>query len=584
MNRNFALSAAIAAFTLVGCDSGDIVLAPGSGTGGNDNGNGGNGGGGTTNPCALYESSGQTFQGTVDSNGNCFYSSQFVSDTRPITVDQIVFPNFGGFHIFQDSLFIGEDVNATAAAAGKRIPQEGEGTQLVIEAGNTMVFNEPDSYVRIARGSQIFAEGTAEDPIVFTAEEDAVQGVATESDRGLWGGIQINGNGRTNKCHDGTVTGAAQDAGVPSQFSPTANNVHSCNITSEGRPATYGGNNNEENSGVLTYVIVKHAGFEVVLDNELNAFTFNAVGSGTTAHHLQAYTSQDDGFETFGGAVSLHHIVGVNVGDDALDFSEGWQGDVQYAVLLATSGANNCIEADNTGADLPDSLTPYTKGRISNLTCITSNVDRDIPQDQPQASNPSSKGDSEGWLFREGVFFEIYNSIVTSYAADMASNECFEIDDTEGPDTIDAAERNNSADIATVGSDPTASYARSNIIACSEALKQGIDAANAGFDLGAWLAGGSGTNANANNFVFTGADIPLASLIQDLGTGTRAYLTADTLTDALGGEIAIEAHDVTSLPDGDFFGAPTYIGGAATGDNWLEGWTVGLDLPLTPTL
>ena len=195
-----------------------------------------------------------------------------------------------------DSLFIGEDVDASAAAAGKRIPQEGEGTRVTIPPGSTMVFTQADSYVRIARGSQIFAEGTAAAPITFTADEDVILSVANENSRGLWGGVQINGNGMTNKCHDGTATGNAGVVGN-SDFDATANNVHSCHVTAEGRPATYGGGNNAENSGVLTYVVIKYAGYEVVDGNELNALTLNAVGNGTTINHVETYTTLDDGFE-----------------------------------------------------------------------------------------------------------------------------------------------------------------------------------------------------------------------------------------------------------------------------------------------
>src|SRR5690606_34437341 len=206
------------------------------------------------NPCARYEEAGQTYQGAVDADGHCFYNSTFVSSTRPIRVSSVTFPNFGGLHIFDSSLYIGEDVNSIEAAGGQRIPQEGEGTRLTIEAGNTLVFTRADAYLRVARGSQIFAEGTVDAPIVFTADEDALLDVATESDRGLWGGVQINGNGWTNKYDDGSptgarggvapnVTGPADPAYPGGDFAATANNVHNCHVTSEGRPATYGGNN-----------------------------------------------------------------------------------------------------------------------------------------------------------------------------------------------------------------------------------------------------------------------------------------------------------------------------------------------------
>lgn len=561
MTRVLGLTAIAAA--LMACESGDINLTP---TTIDNSTSGGGGGSGPTNPCANYEQAGQTRQGTLDADNNCVYDSLFVSSTRPIAVAEITFAALpdGAMHIFESSLYIGEDVDANAAATGKRIPQESEGTVLTIAPGNTMVFRSADSYVRIARGSQIFAEGTADAPITFTADEDAVLDTATESDRGLWGGVQINGNGRTNKCSDGTATGT-----IPGQndFAPTANNVHNCHVTAEGRPATYGGNNSAENSGVLTYVVIKHAGFEVVDGDELNGLTLNAVGSGTTINHVQVYTTQDDGFEMFGGAVNLDHIVAVNVGDDSIDYSEGYNGDVQYAVVVQTSGSNRCIEADNTGENRSDAFTPTTKMRISNMTCVTSNVDEN------QGTNPSSKGDAEGPLFREGAFFELYNSLITSNEATMASNECVEIDDTEGPQTIDAAQAGTSVAI-------------SNLIMCAEAVKNGtIDAANTGFNFATWLAGGDGSaqipvNANANNVV---ESTNLPGIVLDGGVGTRAYLTAASLVNSQSNVVfdqATQLYDVSAVSS--FFENPTYLGGANAGDDWLDGWTVGLDLPLTP--
>src|SRR5690606_39874598 len=93
-------------------------------------------------------------------------------------------------------------------------------------------------------------------------------------------------------------------------------------------------------------IFIKHAGYEVVDGSELNGLTLNAVGSGTTVEYVQTYTTQDDGFEMFGGAVDLKYVVGVNVGDDTFDFSEGWTGNIQFALAVHTSGANNCVEAD----------------------------------------------------------------------------------------------------------------------------------------------------------------------------------------------------------------------------------------------
>jgi hypothetical protein len=172
---------------------------------------------------------------------------------------------------------------------------------------------------------------------------------------------------------------------------------------------------------------------------------------------------------------------------------------------------------------------------------------------------------------------------MTSNDTTMASQECFELDDTEGPQTIDAAQDGTSIAI-------------SNVVACSEAIKLGaVNAANTGFDLAVWLAGGDGsaetpTNTNVNNVV---ESTNLPAILVDGGVGTRGYLTAALLTDSLGGQLFDQSataapgqlFDVAGLADGavpGFFETPAYLGGANADDDWLAGWTVGLSDPLIP--
>nr|WP_324258839.1 hypothetical protein [Cellvibrio fontiphilus] len=552
----FALN--LMAATLAACGGGDINLNPSNTVG--DTSTVINNPPATetpTNPCASYTASGQVFQG-IFASGNCTYAASFVSDSRPLTEDLFI-PELAnnGLHIFEDSLFVGEDVNASAAASGVRVPQDGEGPTLTIAAGAKLAFSASEDYVRIARGSRIVAEGTASKPIIFSAVTDLRDNAGTEADRGLWGGVQINGNGLTNKCSD-------------TQRQATGVNPHNCHATAEGRPASYGGNNNAENSGSLRYVVIKHAGYEVVEGSELNGLTLNAVGSGTRIEYVQTYTTQDDGFEMFGGAVDLKYVVGVNVGDDTFDFSEGWTGNIQFALSVATSGGNTCVEADNTGSGRADDIAPLTKGRISNLTCLTSNVD------SGQGDQPSSKGDSEGPVFREGAFFEMYNSIVTSSASGMSSNECLEIIDSEGPQTI-------------AGAKAGWSVAASNFIACTEALKSGVNPANSDFSFATWLA----TAPNTNNVVVNGSvagSLPV-TILEGLATNKRAYITAAAFADGNTTAINIPAYDVTRLRDefdagavpalgnagsSTFFTAVDFIGAVKAGSDWTDGWTVGL--------
>jgi hypothetical protein len=549
MNIKALFTVSLLAAAVTACDGGGVTLAPTTSVANSNNSTVTNPPGpvAVVNPCASYTVSGQSVQGAFAGN-NCTYSNTFVSDTRPLTTDLVInaLPN-NGLHIFQDSLFVGRDVNANSAAQGVRIPQDGEGPSLTIGAGSRIAFQNPEDYLRVARGSRIVADGTRQAPIIFSAVKDLRDGQASLSDRGLWGGLQINGNGVTNKCTD-------------ADRAATANNVHNCHVTAEGRPASYGGNNSAENSGILRYVQIRHAGYEVVDGNELNALTLNGVGSGTTLEYVQTYTTLDDGIEMFGGAVDLKYSVNVNVGDDSIDFSEGWVGDIQFALIIQTSGANRCIEADNTGDTLPDNIAPFTKGRVSNMTCITSNVKTNA------GTAPSSKGDAEGPLFREGSYFEMYNSIITSNATGMASNECFEVEHTQ----------------TVAGIQSGFSVASGNVVACTEAIKI---SSSAGLNLRDWWV-------NSGNAVVDGtANLP-ATVITGLSpTNARAYVTAPSMTTAAGAAITVPVFDVTRLRNtfsaaavpalgaagsSSFFESVDFIGAVKTGQDWVSGWTTGL--------
>ena len=83
------------------------------------------------------------------------------------------------------------------------------GSKLFIEAGTVVkgALGDGDnaSGLVVTMGAQIFAEGTAEEPIIFTSEIDDLNGSLTELDRGLWGGVVVLGDAPTNNATaDGT--------------------------------------------------------------------------------------------------------------------------------------------------------------------------------------------------------------------------------------------------------------------------------------------------------------------------------------------------------------------------------------------
>jgi hypothetical protein len=484
-----------------------------------------NGGGGDNNPCASYTPAGslEAVEGSFDGT-NCVYGSSFVGESNPLTVD-LTIPFITGKHIFQDSLFVGSNV-ATGAA-----PAEGEGPTLTIAAGNTLVFQDAGDYVLVNRGSQIIAQGSPTSPITFTSFTDAITGTAGANDVQQWGGMVINGNGITNNCTD--AQRAADD----------------CHVLSEGKPSNYGGNVNDESSGVLSYVIVKHTGFEVAPGNELNGITFNAVGSGTGVNNVQVYSTYDDGIEFFGGAVNVTNYIALYVRDDSIDYSDGYVGTVENALVIHwRADGNRCVEGDNVGEQrsidgVPLDTAPLTEPTIRNLTCITSNQD---------LATGGTHDDSEGATMRRGAKLVLENSIFYSgygtVANAVTSNECFEIDDSDGV-SRGFAETNANGKFNT----------QNSVIACEEAVKDNL---NNGDPILEWFVGanpstsGADYSVNAGNFVIT--DVTNAN-VQVLQPGT--FYTAAAIVDELGTTVVADA---------------STLGAVQSGDDWTDPWAFGL--------
>ena len=243
------------------------------------------------------------------------------------------------------------------------------GATLTIQPGTTIQgdFNTLGSSMWILRGAKIQAVGTAEAPIVFTSSRPAGQ-----RQPGDWGGLIIIGNAINNRS--GTVE--VEGSGTDGQTVVGGKNYQV--IYSGGTVAT-------DNSGTLSYVRVQFAGFAPSLNNELNSFTFAAVGSGTRASYLQAMGGLDDSYEFFGGGFDLDHLVAYETGDDMYDMSEGWVGRMSFLIgfnsvqLTPRTGAGflasdlEGIENDGcngSGCDLGFNQAPFTIPLVSNFTLV----------------------------------------------------------------------------------------------------------------------------------------------------------------------------------------------------------------------
>lgn len=413
IRKIFALNLIAAA--LVGCGGGgDVNIAPSTSTVINE-GDNNVGGGGEPAPraeCARYVEDGTTFQGSFDGS-NCTYSKSFVDLDNPLMVD-LTFPNIGdGVHIFEGSLVVGRAYNNNIDLEAAGIDEGGDGPTLTIEAGNTFAFRSSDDYMVINRGSQIRANGRADAPIIMTSQTDAVLNTVSPEAVSEWGGMIINGFGVSNKCaYSGTY--------------PNVSLISGCHVSAEGRAGAgeswYGGDNDDDNSGVLRYFIVKHTGAEVAPGNELNGISFNAVGRGTLVENIQAYSTFDDGIEFFGGAVDVKNYVGLYVRDDSIDLDESYRGTITNALVIQSRyDGNSCVESDGIGSysDLDQATVNdfmarglHSQATIENLTCIVS------------ANQTGTHDPGIGIRIREGYVPIIRNALVTTaYSGDDILND-----------------------------------------------------------------------------------------------------------------------------------------------------------------
>ncbi|MCZ7581980.1 MAG: hypothetical protein M5R36_00890 [Deltaproteobacteria bacterium] len=258
---------------------------------------------------------------------------------------------------------------------GVFIGNDTDETVLSIDPG-VQIFGESSTngMLVITRGSRLEAEGTADEPIVFSSSK-----LDGERARGDWGGLIINGRAPINNC--------------------TTDTEAFCEAIGEGGTGSFGGSDPDDNSGTLNYVRVEFAGRLISPDNELNGIAFQGVGRGTTVDYIQVHMNKDDGVEFFGGTVNAKHVVVTGVADDGIDWTDGWQGRLQFGVVQQyEDGGDQGIEADNNAED--NTATPRSHPIISNVTLIGS---------------PDSEFSDLGMLLREGTAANLSNVVVKGF-------------------------------------------------------------------------------------------------------------------------------------------------------------------------
>ena len=209
------------------------------------------------------------------------------------------------------------------------------GVTLTIEPGTVIKANAGEaprvSMLVVARGGKLMAQGTAEKPIIFTSINDnldpanGVKSSLLNTDVGLWGGIIILGNAPVSLDN-------GDDQTFYIGLDPANDNSY------------YGGENEEDNSGVIEYVSIRHGGVFMGTGSESNGLTLCGVGVKTTLNQIEIFANQDDGIEFFGGTANVSNLIVHASVDDAIDIDEGYAGSVTNFLIQLVEDSDNAVE------------------------------------------------------------------------------------------------------------------------------------------------------------------------------------------------------------------------------------------------
>jgi hypothetical protein len=396
-----------------------------------------------------------------------------------------------------------------------------EGAKLTIPAG-TVIQGEKSSRgtLVVARGSQIYANGTSDKPVVFTSDQANRQ-------RGDWGGLVILGRAKTNASFNG-VSGVGEiEGGV--------NNAEGLGL--------YGGADDNDNSGVLKYVRIEYAGYAFLPDKELNGLTFGGVGKGTVIDHVQVSFANDDSFEWFGGSVDAKYLIAYKGLDDDFDMDNGFSGRVQFGLAfrdssIADISGSNGFEVDNDASG-SNSL-PQTSAVFSNITVIG-----------PRASltNVGNSNFKRGMHLRRNSAISIFNSIIMGWPVGLL------LDGSTGTPT----------DLNYSGGNPKA-FISNTILAGN----------NTQFSYSASTNAPTGwTTADLTNyFNRAGSGNTVMATTNEVGLASPFNYDAGVDFNAKAGSPAASGGDFSnSRIASPFFTSTSFRGAAGPGDNWWKTWT-----------
>ena len=327
-----------------------------------------------------------------------------------------------------------------------------------------------------------------------------------------------------------------------------------------------------DNSGVLKYVSIRHSGAILAVGAEINGLTLASVGRGTTIDHIEIVSCADDNIEIFGGTVNLKYVSTLFGNDDMFDYDLGWKGKCQFFFGMKNTAAgaspdnDNGIEADSD--DNASNVAFRSHPVLYNFTILGNGKN---------ATTADNRG-LAGANFKDGAEGELYNSIFANFKNGI--NLAKSLSGTPAR-TYNAWHNWRNVGTTESPNTNTAAVANSLKIKCNTILMNsattvanglGIDAASSGAAATAatTAVGGELDQFLADGNLVTTAAIPGFSYAFTVDAATNVVSVKNDVTP----NPALSIAGCPTVPVDGFFEPANYRGAfSSTGENWLSDWT-----------
>lgn len=472
------------------------------------------------------------------------------------------------------------------------------GATLTIEAG-TKVMSTPtvdgSGSLAVTRGAKIYVRGTKDEPVIMTSTNDDL--VTWREAANEWGNLTIMGKAliaASHKGKDASRVVVTYPDGLGGQIAntktPTGLNLRQMEglnpIDSNDTSTLYGGADDNDDSGSISYLSIRYGGRVVGLANELNGLSMGGIGRATDVDHVEIMNNVDDGIEVWGGTVNFKYISIWNIGDDSFDIDQGWRGKAQFGLIVqgysldASQGSgvgDNLFEHD--GAEASDAQ-PVTTGVIYNFTAIGQPGDGDngtawrdncrmqyhncVWMDTGDTLVKNDNVDGDG---AEGYGFNGTMTWAETWAAPYTTTSTVNTAPGAMPGDFNSPEVMYQAQISgNLASITDSVFFRIKPAAADEASAIGDATAYA------FLKDAAANNVFKTSGLLTDADAPIQSITRGplVSKGGKNMFRVLQLDPRAKNEAATS---VGTAPDDGFFTPVQFRGGFSPTYNWARGWT-----------